>query len=185
MLQPVEWLTSTGLKICVTVHFFCRFSAKWERSEVESRQSFRGKSGKHIYLPTLVPPGFDSSPEGIHLLVYQLLNLWVLHRRLRSSRRIRACDSLNTICTRVTSRTTEMWGFTVPRSRWKRMVCKRARSTSLVVWRSPDVRITCSMYSNKRPPYDVNDNHWWVCTVHSQTSGCMRGVWALMINEAN
>lgn len=22
-----EWLTSTGLKICVTVHFFCRFSA--------------------------------------------------------------------------------------------------------------------------------------------------------------
>lgn len=124
-------------------------------------------------------PAFDCSPECIHLLVYQLLNLWVLHRRLPACRGMRECYMLNELLTRVTSRTTVVCGFTVPRSRWNRMECNSARSTSLVVWRSrtwwTSVLAVCIWQS---PPYDVNDNHWWLCTVHCQTRPCMRYQWA-------
>lgn len=87
------------------------------------------------YLAPLTGPSFDSFPKHIDFFIYQLLRIWIIHARLVHNQRcISACT--RGFPTMVTSRTSKVFGLTVPKRRWKRIECRTPRRTSFVVRRS-------------------------------------------------
>lgn len=53
----------------------------------------------------------------------------------------------------VTSRTSNVWGLTVPNNRWNKIECKTPRRTSFVVWRSKIYRIVKNMPGEENRTY--------------------------------
>ena len=134
-------------------------------------------SKNNVHLSAFVSPVLDNPPKGIHLLVHQLLHTWVPDGGLSRSPTMKIFEIWRGH-TSVTSRTSEVWGFTVPSSRWKRMACSRARRTSFAVCRSTTLGRVSDCLDRKEHTHNVDDNHRRLRAVAVHIAWLRRRLWA-------